>query len=163
MQLALRLARQAGFPESQIVHFKRGVLLHDIGKMGIPDSILLKPGPLTDDEWVVMRQHPTYAQRLLSGIPYLRPALEIPYCHHEKWDGTGYPRYLKGEDIPLGARIFAIVDVWDALCSDRPYRPAWSKDNIIAYIHHQSGLHFDPKVVKAFIRLIEENREDKRK
>jgi PAS domain S-box-containing protein len=154
VDMTLRLARRIGVSEELLVHIRRGVLLHDIGKMGIPDSILLKPGPLTEEEWEVMRQHPVYAQQLLSAIPYLRPALDIPYCHHEKWDGTGYPRGLQGEQIPLGARIFAVVDVWDALRSDRPYRPAWADEKVYQYIQEQAGQHFDPTIVQAFLKLI---------
>jgi HD-GYP domain-containing protein (c-di-GMP phosphodiesterase class II) len=131
---------------------RRGALLHDIGKMGISDTILLKPGSLTDEEWETMRQHPEYAYNLLSPISYLRPALDIPYCHHEKWDGTGYPRGLKGEEIPLAARIFAVVDVWDALRSDRPYRKAWSEEKARAYIREQAGKYFDPRVVEVFLK-----------
>ena len=122
--------------------------------MGIPDSILQKPGPLTEAEWTIMRKHPTYAYEMLQDINYLLPALDIPYCHHEKWDGTGYPRGMKGDDIPLAARIFAIADVWDALCSDRPYRPAWPKGKVINYIKEQSGIHFDPLVVETFLDVI---------
>lgn len=152
--MTLRLARAMGVSEEHMVHIRRGTLLHDIGKMGIPDSILLKPGPLTDEEWEVMRQHPVYAHQLLSHIPYLRSAVDIPYCHHEKWDGTGYPRGLKGQQIPLAARIFAAVDVWDALSADRPYRDAWPEEEVRAYIQEQSGQHFDPAVVEAFLKLI---------
>jgi HD-GYP domain-containing protein (c-di-GMP phosphodiesterase class II) len=151
----LRLARVLGISDSELVHIRRGALLHDIGKMGVPDSILLKPGKLTDDEWVVMRQHPQLAFDLLAPIAFLRPALDIPYCHHEKWDGTGYPRQLKGEAIPLAARIFAVVDVWDALCSNRPYRLGWPSEKVLAHIIEQSGQHFDPKVVQAFCELMQ--------
>ena len=154
-EMTERLARAMGLSDVQIVQIHRGALLHDIGKMGIPDSILLKPGPLTDEEWVIMRKHPMYAYEMLSPIAYLRPALDIPYCHHEKWDGSGYPRGLKGEEIPLAARIFAIIDVWDALTSDRPYRKAWSKGDVLAYIHTETGKHFDPQVVEAFLREVE--------
>lgn len=157
--LTLRLASAMGIPNQDLVHIKRGVLLHDIGKMGIPDSILLKPGALTEDEWVVMRQHPLYAYQLLSPISYLHPAMDIPFCHHEKWDGSGYPRGLKGKEIPLPARIFAIIDVWDALCSNRPYRPAWTKKNVIEYIKKESGKHFDPAVVEAFLKVIQDDLE----
>jgi HD-GYP domain-containing protein (c-di-GMP phosphodiesterase class II) len=136
-------------------HIRRGALLHDIGKMGIPDSILQKPGKLTDDEWQIMRQHPVYAYEWLSRIQYLQPAMEIPYSHHERWDGTGYPRGLSGEQIPLAARIFAIVDVWDALRSDRPYRKAWSTKKIMDHIKEESGKHFDPRVVKEFLLMID--------
>jgi len=121
--------------------------------MGIPDSILLKPGPLTDEEWVVMKKHPTYAYELLSPIHYLRLALDIPYCHHEKWDGGGYPRGLKGEEIPVAARVFAVMDVYDALTSDRPYRSAWPTEKALAYIREQTGKHFDPAVVAKFLEM----------
>ncbi len=159
VRMTLDLARAASIDGDRMMHIERGALLHDIGKMGIPDSILLKPGPLTDDEWVVMRQHPVYAYRLLSHIPYLRPALEIPYYHHERWDGTGYPQGLSGEDIPLPARLFAIIDVWDALSSDRPYRPAWSREAVWEYIENQSGKQFDPAVVKLFLDMMENSRD----
>ena len=122
--------------------------------MGVPDSILLKPGPLTEDEWILMRLHPQLAYDMLSPINYLRPALDIPYCHHEKWDGTGYPRGLKDEQIPLAARLFAVVDVWDALRSDRPYHPAWPEEKVIEYIQAGSGAHFDPKTVEAFLKVM---------
>jgi len=148
-----RLARAMGLGEADLVQMRRGSLLHDIGKMGIPDSILLKPAPLTDDEWAIMRRHPLYAFDLIAPIAYLRPALDIPYCHHEKWDGSGYPRGLKGELIPLPARIFAVVDVWDALRSDRPYRPAWPEEQVREHIRSLSGTHFDPRVVQAFMSL----------
>jgi HD-GYP domain-containing protein (c-di-GMP phosphodiesterase class II) len=150
-QMTLELARYAGFSESDLIHIKRGALLHDIGKMGIPDHILLKPGKLTDEEWEMMRKHPQFAYDLLSPITYLQPALDIPYYHHEKWDGSGYPKGLKGEQIPLAARLFSIIDVWDALTSDRPYRPARSKDETLRYIQSMSGSHFDPYVVKIFM------------
>jgi HD-GYP domain-containing protein (c-di-GMP phosphodiesterase class II) len=142
-----------GMSEAEQVHVRRGALLHDIGKMGIPDSILHKPGPLADEEGEIMRQHPVYAYQLLSPITHLRPALDIPYCHHEKWDGTGYPRGLKGEQIPLAARIFAVVDVWDALRSDRPYRAAWPEEKVRAHIREQAGKHFDPQVVEVFMNM----------
>jgi response regulator RpfG family c-di-GMP phosphodiesterase len=143
-----------GIDPQELVHIRRGALLHDIGKLGVPDHILLKHGKLTEEEWEIMRQHPVYALNMLMPITYLRPALDIPYCHHEKWDGTGYPRGLKGEQIPLSARLFAIVDVWDALGSDRPYRNAWPKDEILKYIYEESGKYFDPQVVEAFLQLI---------
>lgn len=155
-ELTLELARQLQvFDESQLVHIRRGVLLHDIGKMGIPDSILFKQSPLTEDEWMIMRKHPTYAYDMLSQISYLRPALSIPLYHHEKWDGTGYPRGLKGEQIPFEARIFAVVDVWDALTSARSYRDAWTDEKTKQYILDQAGKHFDPHVVEEFLMLIE--------
>jgi len=153
--LAVELARAMGMPEDQLVHLRRGALLHDIGKMAIPDEILHKPGPLTADEMAVMRRHPQYAYELLWPIRYLRPALDIPYCHHERWDGSGYPRGLKGEEIPLAARIFAVVDVWDALSSPRPYRPAWPPERVRAYLQEQAGRQFDPEVVAAFLRLLD--------
>jgi PAS domain S-box-containing protein len=151
--MTLALAQAMGISQADLVHVQRGALLHDIGKMGLPDSILLKPGPLTDEEWQIMRLHPVYAYDMLAPIAYLRPALDIPYCHHERWDGTGYPRRLKGEDIPLAARIFAVIDVWDALLFDRPYRKGWPEEQVRAYIREQAGTHFDPKVVDAFLRL----------
>lgn len=154
-ELTLRLARAMGMREPDLVHVRRGALLHDVGKMGVPDSILRKPGPLSDHEWDIMRRHPVLAHEWLSKIPYLRPALEIPLCHHEKWDGSGYPRGLKGEEIPLAARIFAVVDVWDALTSDRPYRPAWKEAAALAYLREQAGKHFDPQVVEVFLQLKE--------
>ena len=154
VNLTMQLARRLGISDKELVHVRRGALLHDIGKMGIPDSILFKPGKLTDEEWEIIHQHPVYAYEMLSHIAYLRPALDIPYFHHEKWDGTGYPRGLKGEQIPLVARIFAIVDVWEALNSDRPYRKAWSEEKIIAHIQEQSGVHFDPQVVDEFLEMI---------
>jgi putative nucleotidyltransferase with HDIG domain len=152
--LTLRLARAMHINEDEMVHIRRGALLHDIGKMGVPDKILNKPGPLTDEEWVVMRKHPVYAYEMLSPITYLRPALDIPYCHHEKWDGSGYPRGLKGEQIPLAARLFAVVDVWDALRSERPYRQSWPKEKVIEHIKSLSGTHFDPKAVELFLSIM---------
>lgn len=151
VRLTLDIAHLMGIRGEDLIHIQRGALLHDIGKMGIPDRILLKPEPLTEDDWAIMHQHPVYAYKLLSRIPYLLPALDIPYCHHERWDGSGYPRGLKGEEIPLTARIFAVIDVWDALSSDRPYRPAWSKDAILSYLRNQAGKQFDPKVVEVFL------------
>jgi HD-GYP domain-containing protein (c-di-GMP phosphodiesterase class II) len=153
-ELTLRLAHTMGVSESELVNIRRGAVLHDIGKMGIPDGILHKPANLTDEEWEIMRKHPQFAYDMLRPIAYLGPALDIPYCHHEKWDGTGYPRGLKGEQIPLGARIFAVVDVYVTLGSDRPYRPAWSEQDILDYIQAQSGKHFDQEIVKAFLRMV---------
>lgn len=152
--LTVQLARHLGLSESQITHIQRGALLHDIGKMGIPDYILLKPDHLSLAEWDIMRKHPQYAFDMLHPIEFLHPALDIPYAHHEKWDGSGYPRQLKGEEIPLAARMFALVDVWDALTNDRPYRPAWSTEKALAYIQEQAGIHFDPKLTPIFIELI---------
>jgi putative nucleotidyltransferase with HDIG domain/PAS domain S-box-containing protein len=151
IEMTLAVADRIGIQGEMLQDIRRGALLHDIGKMGIPDSILLKPGPLTPLEWEVMRQHPVHAYEMLKSIEYLAQALEIPYSHHERWDGTGYPRGLKGRDIPISARIFAVVDVWDALTSDRPYRPAWSARNALEYIQRESGRHFDPQVVNAFM------------
>ncbi len=155
--LTLRLAQIVGIGEPELLHIRRGALLHDIGKMGIPDSVLLKPAQLTPGEWEIMRRHPVYAYELLAPITYLRQAVEIPYNHHEKWDGSGYPRGLKGEQIPLAARIFAVVDVWDALRSDRPYRAAWREEKVREYIRAQAGLHFDPRIVQAFLDLLDQN------
>lgn len=152
-ELTMQLAGAMGISEADQVHIRRGALLHDIGKMGIPDGILLKPGPLTDEEWVVMRRHPTYAWELLSPIEFLRPALDIPHYHHEKWDGSGYPFGLSGKQIPIAARIFAVIDVWDALCSDRPYRRGWTKDRAREHIRGLAGSHFDPQVVEVFLQL----------
>jgi PAS domain S-box-containing protein/putative nucleotidyltransferase with HDIG domain len=152
--LTLQLARQMGVLDSEIVHIHRGALLHDIGKMGVPDNILLKPDKLTPEEWDAMRQHVSYAYDMLHPIQYLRPALDIPHYHHERWDGTGYPHKLKGEAIPLAARIFAVVDVWDAVTSDRPYRSGWSKEKAIEHIRSESGKHFDPKIVEVFLKYV---------
>lgn len=153
MELTVKLAQSYGLDDEEIHHIKRGALLHDMGKIGVPDAILHKPDKLTEEEWKVMRTHPQLAYEMLYPIEYLRPALDIPYCHHEKWDGTGYPRQLKNTEIPLAARIFAVVDVWDAVTSDRPYRPAWNKDQALTYIREQSGRHFDPQVVEAFLKM----------
>jgi putative two-component system response regulator len=153
-QLTLELAKAAGIDGEALIHIRRGALLHDIGKLGVPDAVLLKPSRLDDEEWELMRQHPQMAYDMLYPIEYLRPALEIPYCHHEKWDGSGYPRGLKGEEIPLSARLFAVVDVWDALTSERPYRPAWTIEQALAYLKEQAGRHFDPNVVELFLNLV---------
>jgi HD-GYP domain-containing protein (c-di-GMP phosphodiesterase class II) len=153
-EMTVQLARVMSIQEDEIVHIRRGALLHDIGKMGVPDSILHKPKKLTDEEWKVMQKHPQYAFEMLAPIAYLRSALDIPGCHHEKWDGTGYPRGLKGELIPQAARIFAVIDVWDALRSNRPYRAAWPEDKVRKYIRAESGFHFDPKVVNVFLRML---------
>lgn len=153
-EMTIRLARLTSVDEAQIEHIRRGAILHDIGKMGIPDSILLKTGPLTEEEWKIMRKHPVYAYEWLSAIDFLRPALDIPYCHHEHWNGSGYPRGLKGEQIPLPARLFTIVDVWDALRSERPYRHALPEQETIAYIKSQKGLLFDPELTSLFLKNI---------
>lgn len=152
--LTLKLANSMNINNAQLTHIRRGALLHDIGKMGVPDDILLKTDELTNEEWEKMRKHTDFAYEMLSSIRYLQPALDIPYCHHEKWDGTGYPRGLKGEEIPIAARIFAVVDVWDAITSDRPYRKGWSREQALQYIKEQSGKYFDPQVVKEFLKLI---------
>ena len=154
-EMTLALANAMGISDDQMLHIRRGALLHDIGKMGIPDKILLKEEKLTEAEWKVMRQHPNYARDMLQPIKYLQKSLDIPYCHHEKWDGSGYPRGLKGEQIPLVARIFAIIDVWDAVTIDRPYRKAWTKQKALKYIREQSGKHFDPSVVAAFLKMFD--------
>ena len=154
--LTVSLARAMGASEDALPHIYRGALLHDIGKMTVPDAILNKPGPLTDDEWTVMREHPERAYRMLREIEYLHPALDIPYCHHERWDGRGYPRGLAGEEIPFAARVFSVIDVYEALTSDRPYREAWTHDRAIEHIREQSGSQFDPRVVEAFLEIIGE-------
>ncbi|MEJ2184149.1 MAG: GAF domain-containing protein [Nitrospirota bacterium] len=152
-EMTLRVARSLGAAEEDMAHVRWGALLHDIGKLGVPDRILFKPGPLTEEEWKVMKRHPLLAYELLSPIPFLRRAMDIPYCHHEKWDGTGYPRGLRKKEIPLSARIFSVVDVWDALSSDRPYRPAWPREHVLSYLREQSGVHFDPSVVETFLGM----------
>lgn len=153
-ELSLRLAQAMGVPCEELAHIRRGALLHDIGKMGIPDTILHKQGPLNDEEWATMRKHPVYAYEMLSPIDFLHPALAIPYCHHERWDGSGYPRGLQGEEIPLAARIFSVIDVWDALRSNRPYRQAWTEQRVREYLCSLAGTHFDPRVVAAFLDLL---------
>ncbi|PWH14710.1 MAG: hypothetical protein DDG59_12315 [Anaerolineae bacterium] len=153
----LQVALALGIEKDQLIHIRRGAILHDIGKIGIPDAILLKEGPLTPQEWQIIHQHPIYAYELLRNIHFLEAALDIPYCHHERWDGSGYPRGLKGEEIPLAARIFAVVDVWDALTSDRPYRKAWSHAEAKEYLRSQAGKHFDPRVVEVFLELLEKH------
>lgn len=153
-ELTVRLCRALGMGEEEVLQARRGALLHDIGKLAIPDSILFKTGGLDADEWEVMRRHPIYAYQLLSPIPYLGKALDIPYAHHEHWDGSGYPRGLKGREIPLAARAFAVVDVWDALWSDRPYRHGWEREQVCAHIQEGAGTHFDPHVVKVFFRMV---------
>jgi hypothetical protein len=157
-ELTVRLARRMGIGGDELTHIRRGALLHDIGKMGVPDRILLKPDRLTEEECAVMRLHPIYAYRLLSPIRHLRQALDIPYCHHERWDGTGYPRGLAGEEIPRGARIFAVADVWDALTSDRPYRPAWSTADALLHIAERAGSQFEPRVVEVFLSMAGEGK-----
>ena len=151
--LTTHLAAELGVRGEDLTHIRRGAILHDIGKIFVPDSILLKPGPLTDEEWKVMRMHPVYAQQILAPVAFLQKSVEVPYNHHERWDGTGYPRGVKGEAIPLGARIFAVIDVWDALVSDRPYRKALPEEMVLDYLKQQSASHFDPQILQAFLDL----------
>jgi PAS domain S-box-containing protein len=158
-ELTVKIAKAVGFSAEELVHIRRGALLHDMGKMAIPDEILQKPGPLDETEWKRMRQHPQYAYDMLSPIAYLRPALVIPFSHHERWDGSGYPHGLKGEDIPLEARLFSIVDVWDALCSDRPYRKRLPPSEVSGYLREKSGRLFDPNLVKVFLDIMENHKE----
>ncbi|MBI3738310.1 MAG: HD domain-containing protein, partial [Chloroflexi bacterium] len=156
--LTMKLALELNIHEDDLLQIYRGAILHDIGKMAVPDEILRKAGKLNEQEWEIVHRHPMIAYELLSPIPYLKKAMDIPYCHHEKWDGSGYPRGLKGEDIPLSARIFAVADVWDAVQSDRPYNKGWPRQEATEYIRQQSGKHFDPNVVNAFIKLIEQGK-----
>ena len=161
-ELTVKLAQAMNLSEEEVLHLRRGALLHDMGKIGVPDSILHKPDALTNEEWAIMHKHPQFAYEMLSPIEYLRPALDIPYNHHEKWDGTGYPRGLKGDEIPMVARLFAVADVWDALISNRPYRDAWTEEQALNYIREQSGRHFDPQVVELFFTVIDEFRAQER-
>jgi HD-GYP domain-containing protein (c-di-GMP phosphodiesterase class II) len=156
VELTVRLAQSLGVWEGDLPALRRGAILHDIGKMGVPDSILLSPGPLSTEEWKIMSRHPEFAHQMLASIPFLQNSLDIPVCHHERWDGSGYPRGLKGEEIPLAARIFSVVDVWDALTSDRPYRDAWTFEQAYDYIKVNSGGLFDPRIVAVFIKMMEE-------
>ena len=155
--ITMKLADSLGFENSERVHLRRGAMLHDIGKVAIPDQILFKPGPLVEEEWRIMRRHPDIAVQLLSPVTYLAPALDIPHWHHERWDGSGYPDRLHGEEIPFSARLFAFADVYDALTSDRPYRSAWRKQEALEYIKEQSGKHFDPNIVPIFLDLVRTN------
>jgi len=157
----VKICHNFGFSNEEKMNIRRGALLHDIGKVGVPDAILNKPGALTDEEWVIMKKHPVFAYQMLYPISYLRPALDIPYCHHEKWDGSGYPRGLKGNDIPLAARIFAIVDVYDALTSDRPYRKAWSEEDTITHIRKSSGTHFDPEILEQCLEILSDGKSNR--
>jgi putative two-component system response regulator len=157
-EMTLSIALEMGIEGDMLEHIRRGAMLHDIGKMGIPDAILLKQGPLTPSEWSIMKTHCQKAYDLLWPVEFLRPALDIPYSHHEKWDGTGYPKGLKGEEIPLAARIFCVVDVWDAMRNERPYHPPISMEDTLAYITSASGSHFDPRVVEVFLQIIHRNR-----
>jgi HD-GYP domain-containing protein (c-di-GMP phosphodiesterase class II) len=147
------LAKAAGFGRIDLVHARRGALLHDIGMLAVPEAVLLKPGPLSEAERLVMHQHPQHGFEFLAPINYLRPSLDIPYCHHEKWDGSGYPRGLRGDHIPTAARVFALVDTWDALLSDRPFRPAWPAERARAFIQAQSGIDFDPRLTAMFMQI----------
>ena len=157
-EMTIRLAKAMGVGADELVHIHRGALLHDIGKLGVPDGILHKPGPLTEDEWKLMRQHPQFSFDMLMPIAFLTPALDIPYCHHEKWDGTGYPRGLKGAQIHPSARLFAVVDVWDALMSDRPYREAWPEGKVLEHIRSLAGTHFEPEAVELFMKVMYDDR-----
>ena len=154
-EITIKVAGTLGFSDEELSHIRRGALLHDMGKMAIPDEILQKPGPLNEVDWEKMRQHPRYAYEMLSPIAYLQPALDIPFCHHERWNGSGYPRGLKGEEIPLVARLFAIIDVWDALCSDRPYRKKLPQQEVAAYLREKSGQLFEPRLVDVFLSVVE--------
>ena len=158
-ELCMRLAKEFNIRENDMLNIRRGALLHDIGKMGVPDQVLNKPGELTDEEQRIIKMHPTFAFEMLSPISFLQPAIDIPYCHHERWDGSGYPRGLKGEVIPLTARIFAVADVWDALTSDRPYRKAISREEALQYFREQAGKQFDPQVVDSFLVLMSKKNE----
>ncbi|NMB53834.1 MAG: HD-GYP domain-containing protein, partial [Leptolinea sp.] len=153
VEMAVKMAVEYGYKGEDLENFRNGAFLHDIGKMGVPDGILLKPGTLTEEEWVLMRKHPIFAYQLLKEIPFLKNAYEIPYYHHERWNGSGYPHGLKGEDIPLSARIFAVVDVWDALSNDRPYRKAWKPEEVKKYIEDNKEIQFDPQIVETFFKL----------
>jgi len=159
VDLSVRLAQELGVCGEQLVHVRRGALLHDVGKMALPDTILLKAGELDEAEQALMRRHPEHAWEMLRGIDFLRPALDIPFCHHERWDGTGYPRGLKGEEIPLVARLFAVVDVWDALRYDRFYRAGWPAERVKEHLRENAGTHFDPRIVPVFLRILERDGE----
>jgi HD-GYP domain-containing protein (c-di-GMP phosphodiesterase class II) len=159
-RLAVELARRLGLSAAELTDYRRGVLMHDIGKMGIPEKILLKRSRLTPEDWEVIRQHPQVASALLGRIPGLTQAIQIPYSHHERWDGSGYPLGLQGEEIPFAARIFSVIDVWDALINDQPYREAWSQEDTLAYLQANAGVLFDPKVVETFLQMITEGKGD---
>lgn len=156
-ETTVRFAEYMGFTETDVPHIRRGALLHDIGKMAVPDSILRKPGPLDESEWEVMKNHPVLAYQWLSKIEYLKPALDIPYCHHERMDGSGYPRRLRGEEIPLSARLFAVVDVWDAMTTDRPYRKKIPEGKVTEHLKNQAGIIFDEQIVQRFFDLKEQD------
>jgi HD-GYP domain-containing protein (c-di-GMP phosphodiesterase class II) len=156
-ELTMKLAKAAGVSTREMVHVRRGALLHDMGTLGIPDRTLLKPGRLDQEEWALMQQHPQMAFNMLEKVDYLRPALDIPHYHHEKWDGSGYPDGLRGEEIPFSARIFALADVWDAVTNERPYKEVWSEEKAKAHLRQQSGIHFDPTLVELFLDILEGN------
>lgn len=152
--MGTRLAEALGMPAAEIVQLRRGALLHDIGKLAVPDDILLKPAGLDEDELKIMQKHPLYAKQMLAGIPFLEPAMAVAYSHHERWDGQGYPEGLKGEEIPLVARLFAVIDTWDALNSERVYRPAWSPEQAKAYLKENAGIQYDPHIVDVFLGML---------
>jgi len=154
VEMTFRVAKEMNLNDDDLKNIKRGALLHDIGKLAIPDEILKKPGPLTDEEWFIMKTHPVIAKEILETIPFLKPAMDIPYCHHENWDGTGYPNGIKGAKIPLAARIFIIIDHWEALTADRVYRKAWRYEKVIAYIKENSGRYYDPQILTVFLALV---------
>jgi putative nucleotidyltransferase with HDIG domain len=156
--MTMKLALAMDIPLDEMEHIRRGAILHDIGKMAIPDEILRKTGPLTAQERLIVIQHPAIAYELLSRIRFLEKALDIPYCHHEKWDGSGYPRGLRGDEIPLAARIFSVVDVWDAVQSERPYKKGWTREEAVAYMQEQRGIYFDPMIVDVFLALAKEGK-----
>jgi putative nucleotidyltransferase with HDIG domain len=161
-EISIVLARALGCNEEEILHIRHGALLHDIGKLAIPDKILLKTGPLDSEERAIIEQHPVLAHEMLEPIEFLRIAISIPYCHHERWDGAGYPRGLKGEEIPFFARIFTVVDQWDALSTNRPYRKAWPPEEVVGYLHENKGVIFDPVIVDVFVglNLVHESRKE---
>ena len=156
VEMTTRMAKRLGFEGDALEHVRIGALLHDVGKIAVPDTILLKRAPLTPSEWAIMRQHPIYGYQMLSTVESLQPALSIPLSHHERWDGNGYPYGLSGEEIPIEARIFTLVDVYDALTHDRPYRAAWTREQALVYIRNQAGLHFDPALVELFVEIAED-------
>lgn len=150
-RMTVKLASLMGIEGDALTHIARGALMHDTGKVGIPDAILIKPGPLDEQELALMREHPVIARNLMHDIEFLKPSIDIPYSHHERWDGSGYPEGLKGEAIPLPARLFAVVDVYDALLEERVYKKGWAEDKTLEYIAAQSGIQFDPQVVQLFL------------
>lgn len=161
-RMTVKLASLMGIDGDELTFIARGALMHDAGKVGIADAILIKPGPLDPEEWTIMKQHPLIARDLMSDIEFLKPSIDIPYCHHERWNGTGYPQGLAGEKIPLAARLFAIIDVWDALSEDRVYKRAWQEDEVLHYIREQAGIHFDPEIVELFLDHYDEIKESAR-